>query len=142
VRGWVDGSFLEKAASNLNTTVSAQIKKGKEYLITGKDAFDGSEIKNPKNAGQIWIEGEDQIQNYSSPVSLVKALKGFESGGKEPSAIFVHDMNKGWKLFAATAYYVDTNGDVTAFLLKADADAYAAKSGGKLITFDKLKAMA
>ena len=142
VRGWVDGSFLEKAASNLNTTVSAQIKKGKEYLITGKDAFDGSEIKNPKNAGQIWIEGEDQIQNYSSPVSLVKALKGFESGSKEPSAIFVHDMNKGWKLFAATAYYVNTNGDVTAFLLKADADAYAAKSGGKVITFDKLKAMA
>jgi NitT/TauT family transport system substrate-binding protein len=75
-------------------------------------------------------------------VSLVKALKGFESGSKEPSAIFVHDMNKGWKLFAATAYYVDTNGDVTAFLLKADADAYAAKSGGKVITFDKLKAMA
>jgi NitT/TauT family transport system substrate-binding protein len=49
-------------------------------------------------------------------------------------------MNKGWKLFAGTAYFVDADGDVSAFLLKADADAYAAKSGGTVIDFKALQA--
>ena len=141
VRGWIDPSYLEKAASNLNTSVPDQIKKGKEYLITGDDALDGSAITNPKNAGQIWIEGEDKVSNYSSPVTMVKALEKFKSEGKEPSALFVHDMNKGWKLFANTAYFVDTNGEVTAFLLKSDADEYAKTSGGKVIDFESLQSM-
>jgi NitT/TauT family transport system substrate-binding protein len=141
VRGWIDSSYLEKAAANLNTTIAEQIKKGKEYQISGKDALDGSEITDPKNAGQIWIEGEDNVQNYSSPLTMAKAVKEFEAGGKKPSALFVHDMNKGWKLFAQTAYYVDNNGVITAFLLKADADDYAAKSGGTVIDFTNLQSM-
>ena len=44
------------------------------------------------------------------------------------------------KLFARTAYFVDTNGEVSAFLLKADADAYAAKFGGTVIDFKALQA--
>ena len=140
VRGWIDSSYLEKAAANLNTSVAEQIKLGKEYLISGKDALDGSSIDDPKASAQIWIEGEDQVQNYASPVTMVKALKDFETKGKEPSALFVHDMNKGWKLFAGTAYFVDADGDVSAFLLKADADAYAAKSGGTVIDFKALQA--
>ena len=142
VRGWIDSSYLEKAAANLNTSVPDQIKKGKEYLITGTDALDGSAITDPKNAAQIWIEGEDKVQDYSSPLTMVKALKGFEADGKKPSVLFVHDMNKGWKLFASTAYFVDTNGTITAFLLKSDADEYATKSGGKVIDFEALQAMA
>ena len=140
VRGWIDSSYLEKAAANLKTSVAEQIKLGKEYLISGKDALDGSSIDDPKASAQIWIEGEDQVQNYSSPVTMVKALKDFQAKGKEPSALFVHDMNKGWKLFAGTAYFVDADGDVSAFLLKADADAYAAKSGGTVIDFKALQA--
>ena len=142
VRGWVDSSYLEQAAKNLNTSIPEQIKKGKEYLISGKDALNGDEITEPKNAGQIWIEGSDSVENYSSPVSMAKALDAFEADGKKPSAIFVHDMNKGWKLFAQTAYYVESDGAVTAFLLKSDADAYAKESGGKVIDFKQLQAMA
>lgn len=139
VRGWIDNSYLESAAAKLNTSVAEQIKKGKSYQISGSDAFDNSQITNPKNAGQIWIEGEDQVQNYSSPLSMVKALKTFKADGKNPSVVFVHDMNKGWKLFANTAFFVQSNGNVTAFLLKDDADSYATKSGGKVINFDQLQ---
>ena len=139
VRGWIDNTYLENAAAKLNTTVAEQIEKGKAYQISGTDAFDNSQITNPKNAGQIWIEGEDNVQNYSSPVSMVKALKEFEKNGKTPSVVFVHDLNKGWKLFANTAFFVDNNGTVTAFLLKDDADAYAQKSGGKVIDFTQLQ---
>ena len=73
---------------------------------------------------------------------MVKALKEFEAKGKEPSVIFVHDINKGWKLFANTAYFVNSSGDITAFLLKSDADAFAAKSGGQVIDFETLQSMA
>ena len=142
VRGWIDSRYLEQAASNLNTSISQEIRKGKEYLISGKDAYDGSAITNPKSAGQIWIEGEDKVQNYSNPLSMVKALQDFKDKGKDPSVIFVHDINKGWKLFANTAYFVDSDGDIAAFLLKSDADSYAAKSGGKVIDFEALQAMA
>lgn len=141
VRGWIDNSYLENAAANLNSNIAAQIEKGKNYQISGLDAFDNSPITNPKNAGQIWIEGEENVQNYSSPVSMVKALKEFEKNGKTPSVVFVHDMNKGWKLFANTAFFVEKDGNVTAFLLKDDADAYAQKSGGKVIDFAQLQSL-
>ena len=70
---------------------------------------------------------------------MVKALKTFKADGKKPSVVFVHDMNKGWKLFANTAFFVQSNGNVTAFLLKDDADSYATKSGGKVINFNQLQ---
>ena len=72
---------------------------------------------------------------------MVKALKEFEKNGKTPSVVFVHDMNKGWKLFANTAFFVENDGNVTAFLLKDDADTYAQKSGGKIIDFAQLQTL-
>ena len=52
--------------------------------------------------------------------------------------IFVHDRNKGWKLFAENSHYVTNGDEVSAFLLEADAQAFAAESGGQVTTFKSL----
>lgn len=138
VRKWVDDSYLKAAAKSLNTDVTTEAKKGETYVITGKDALDGSPITNPTLSAQIWVSGDEKISNYSSISNMVKALKGIKGSGKNTDAIFVHDMKKAWKLLASNAYYVQSNNEITAFLLKSDAETHAKDSGGVVMQFETL----
>ena len=49
---------------------------------------------------------------------------------------YVYDHVSGLKLFGNTAFYVTAaSGDVSAFLLKPQAEAYAASTHGKVVDF-------
>jgi NitT/TauT family transport system substrate-binding protein len=50
---------------------------------------------------------------------------------------YVFDTTRGIKLFADQAFFAVGNGDVAPFLLKKDAEAFAAKTGGKVLSFDE-----
>jgi NitT/TauT family transport system substrate-binding protein len=68
-------------------------------------------------------------------------VKTFTSQGKKLDAVYLVDHALGIKLFANAAFYSmggkDTKkSDVVPFLLKRDAEAFAAKNGGKLATYD------
>jgi sulfonate transport system substrate-binding protein len=62
--------------------------------------------------------------------------------GKKINVAYVYDTARGIKLFADQAFFT-VSGDKSAiapFLLKKDAEAHAAKVGGKVVTFtDALK---
>ena len=138
VREWVDDSYLKAAAKSLDTDVGTEVKKGETYVITGKDALDGSPITDPTLSAQIWVSGDEKISNYSSISSMVKALNGIKGSGKGTDVIFVHDKNKAWKLLASNAYYVRSDSGITAFLLKTDAETHAKDSGGVVMQFEAL----
>ena len=140
VREWVDDSYVKAAAKSLDTDVETEVEKGETYVITGKDALDGSSITDPSLSAQIWVSGDDTVSNYSSISNMVKALKEIKDSGKGSDAIFVHDKNKGWKLLAENAYYVLGNDGITAYLLKGDAESYAKDSGGEVMEFETLTA--
>lgn len=56
---------------------------------------------------------------------------------------YVFDTTRGIKLFADQAFFAVGGGDVAPFLLKKDAEAYAAKINGKVLGFeDAVKATA
>ena len=58
--------------------------------------------------------------------------------GKKINVAFVFDSARGIKLFADQAYYA-IGSDKTAiapFLLKKDAEDYATKNGGRVLSFD------
>jgi NitT/TauT family transport system substrate-binding protein len=57
--------------------------------------------------------------------------------------IFAQDRLSGIKLFADRAWFVDKDGGLSAFLLKADADKWAKDQGGSVIDYtDAQKAAA
>lgn len=138
VKGWVDKSFLENAIKNAGLDYDKVIAKGESYVINGKDGLTGEEITEPKMAAQMWIHEEPTVTNFASVPNMVKKLNELQAKGKATDVIFVHDRNKGWKLFAENSYYVTSGNKVSAFLLEADATAYASESGGQIVSFKDL----
>jgi NitT/TauT family transport system substrate-binding protein len=49
--------------------------------------------------------------------------------------IFAHDRLSGIKLFAERAWFVEKSGNLSAFLLKADADKWAKEQGGTVMEY-------
>ncbi|MEL6161457.1 MAG: ABC transporter substrate-binding protein [Cyanobacteria bacterium J06627_32] len=138
VTGWVDEGFLKNAMEKAGLDYDAVIEEGESYVITGKDALTDEEITEPKMAAQLWVQEEPTVTNFASIPNMVKQLNALQEEGKAADVIFVHDRNKGWKLFAENAYYVTSGDEVSAFLLEADAATYASESGGQVTSFKDL----
>jgi NitT/TauT family transport system substrate-binding protein len=101
--------------------------------VTGEDKFCNKPITEPRKAGEIWVEGEG-ISAYSSPACTLGAYAALTSKGKKINVAYVYDTERGIKLFADQAYFaVSPQNDIAPFLLKKDAEAYAGKTGGKVV---------
>lgn len=138
VTNWVDESFLKTAMDNMGLNYDEVIEAGESYVITGNDALTNEPIEEPKMAAQLWIQEEPTVTNFATIPNMIKKLNELQTEGKASDVIFVHDRNKGWKLFAENSHYVKNGDEVSAFLLEADAEAFAAESGGQVTTFKSL----
>ena len=138
VTQWVDESFLKTAMDNIGLDYDEVIATGESYVITGNDALTNEPIEEPKMAAQLWIQEEPTVTNFATIPNMIKKLNELQADGKASDVIFVHDRNKGWKLFAENSHYVTNGDEVSAFLLEADAQAFAAESGGQVTTFKSL----
>ncbi|MEL6353014.1 MAG: ABC transporter substrate-binding protein [Cyanobacteria bacterium J06627_28] len=138
VTGWVDEGFLKNAMENAGLDYDEVIAEGESYVITGNDMLTDEEITEPKMAAQLWIQEEPTVSNFASIPNMIKKLNELQGEGKAADVIFVHDRNKGWKLFAENSYYVESGDEVSAFLLADDAEAFAAESGGQVVSFKDL----
>lgn len=138
VTGWVDESFLKAAMDNMGLNYDEVIEAGETYVITGNDALTDEPIEEPKMAAQLWIQEEPTVTNFATIPNMIKKLNELQADGKASDVIFVHDRNKGWKLFAENSYYVKKGDEVSAFLLEADAQTFASESGGQVTTFKSL----
>ncbi len=107
--------------------------------MTASDARTGSPILDPKDAAQLWVEGEDKVRAYANPESALLAYAKAESAGHRVRALFVHDHGSGLKLLGKTAWFVQAHDALFAFLTRQDADAYAKAQGGRVERFDEAK---
>jgi NitT/TauT family transport system substrate-binding protein len=65
------------------------------------------------------------------------AYADYKAKGKKIDVTYVFDTARGIKLFADQAFFAVGGGDIAPFLLKKDAEAYAAKNNGKVLGFDE-----
>jgi sulfonate transport system substrate-binding protein len=99
-----------------------------------------AEIIDPKktHAGlpmEIWHSREG-IKTYPTMAEFLKAVAKYNAEGSKLNATYVYDVQTGLKLFGKTAFYVKApNGEFSTFLRKTEAQAYATKIGGKVVTF-------
>jgi NitT/TauT family transport system substrate-binding protein len=115
------------------------VAKSADNLVRGNDALTQELIQDPKLAAQIWVEGEDKVLSFASIKNMLTKLQQLKSEGKTAAVAFVHDRDKGWKLFAQNSFYVRDGNQVSAFLLEKDAQAFASKAGAKLASFQELQ---
>jgi NitT/TauT family transport system substrate-binding protein len=144
VKAWVNDTYVRQAYKELGLDYEAQLKSLANYEIAGDDSFCKVKISEPRKAGEIWVEGEG-IKPYSSAACTLGALAELNAAGKKINMTYLFDTARGIKLFATDAFYAvstkDGKTEIQPFMLKVDAEAAAAKAGGKVLPFaDALKA--
>lgn len=139
VKAWVNDSYVRKAYGELGLDYDKQLASLANYEVSGEDTFCKVAITEPRKAGEIWVEGEG-IKAFSSPSCTLGALAEMKAQGKKVAVTYLFDTTRGIKLFASEAFYAavakEGKTQILPFLLKKDAEAEAAKSGGKVMSFD------
>ncbi|MBR0753669.1 ABC transporter substrate-binding protein [Bradyrhizobium jicamae] len=132
---WVDDSYIRKAYAEMKLDYDAQLASTTNYEIAGEDSFCKKPVTEPRKSGEVWVDG-DGILPFSSATCTLGAYADFKAKGKKINVAYVFDTSRGIKLFADQAFFAVGGGDIAPFLLKKDAEAYAAKTGGKVLGFE------
>jgi NitT/TauT family transport system substrate-binding protein len=132
---WVDDSYIRKAYAELKLDYDSELASTKNYEVTGEDKFCKKPIVDSRKAGEVWVDDEG-ILPFSSTMCTLGAYADFKAKGKKINVAYVFDTARGIKLFADQAFFAVGGGDIAPFLLKKDAEAYAAKNSGKVLGFE------
>ena len=143
---WVNDKYVREAYKDDGLNYDKQEANFSGYNVTGQDPVCNAPVTDPKQAGQIWIEGGDIIP-LSSAACTLSAVTKYTKERKKIDAAYVVDHSLGIKVFADAAFYSVTGNaehpSVTPFLLKGDAMTYASKVGGRFATYsDAMAAVA
>lgn len=133
---WVNDGYLRAAFKTRGLDYDKQVASTDNYEVKGEDSFCKKPIADPRKAGEIWVKDGD-ILPFSSASCTLGALQDFKTKGTAINVAYVFDAVRGIKLFADKAFYVADKKELAPFMLKQDAEAYAAKSGGKVVSFDE-----
>ena len=95
-----------------------------------------SRSREPRKAGEIWVDGE-AIAPFAARPARSAPIAELKAKGKKINVAYVFDTERGIKLFADQAFYRGraARATIAPFLLKKDAEAHAAKIGGKVVSF-------
>ena len=127
----------------LGLDYEAQLKHYAQTPLKAKDAATGEDITDFARVAQIWVKGEPLVRHYGSPEGAFEALSRLETEGKEIRVVYAQDRQSGIKLFGAQAWYVaEGDGKLSAFLLKVDAEKWAAAHGGRTLDYARARAFA
>jgi len=135
VATFVDDRFIRQAAREFGYDYDARLKDYAPLSFTAKDQVNGKAVKDPKLAGEVWVQGEKKVRLYKSIADTLAALEQLGKRGSKARVVFVHDRESGLKLFADKAWYVREGGEVSAFLEKAKAERWAQGHKGSLSTY-------
>jgi NitT/TauT family transport system substrate-binding protein len=135
VSRFVTDRFIREASKEAGIDYEAQLANYDPVPFDSNALDTNAPVTDPKLAGQVWVQGESTLRLYSTPeAALVAAVKA-GSAGQKVRVVYVHDRQSGIKLFADRAWFVDKEGKLTAFLLKNDAEKWAAANGGSVLDY-------
>jgi NitT/TauT family transport system substrate-binding protein len=135
VATFVDDKFIRQAARELGHDYDARLRDYAPLPFSARDQATGQAVKDPKLAGEIWVQGEKKVRVYKSVVGTLAALEQLGKRETKVRVAFVHDRESGLKLFADKAWYVREGGEVAAFLEKSKAERWAQNHKGSLLTY-------
>jgi len=136
---YVNDSFIRQAAKEFGYDYDKQLKDYEALAFNAPATDTGKPVTDVGSAGQIWVQGEPKVRLYSSVEATFTALAQLEAAQKTARVTFVHDRVRGNKLFADKVWYVASGKKLSAFLLEPEAAAWAAKNGGKVLSFADAK---
>ncbi len=128
---WIKEDYLKRAYAEMGVDYEAEKAKIVDTLVT-----------NAGRPNEIW-HARDGIISYPTMKAFLKAVAEYQASGQKLNAAYVYDQATGLKLFGKTAFFVHKpDGEFATFLRKGEAEAFAAKVKGKIISFDEAVASA
>jgi len=140
VNTFVNDQYIRAALKQAGQDYNANLKNYARTPLKAKDARTGKDITDFKRVAQIWVNGEPLVRHYASPESAFADLAALEKSGKKARVVYAQDRNSGNKLLAGDAWFVKNKGEISAFLSKEQAEAWAKSKGGDVLNFDAVKA--
>lgn len=136
VENFIADRFIKEAFQKSGLDYESALKNYDQLPLKAKDALTGEDIKDFKRVAQIWVKDEPLVRHYASAENAFKALKALDTETKTARAFYAQDRNSGIKLLGAQAWFVRTDaGEISAFLLKDQAAAWAKTNGGKVLDY-------
>ncbi|MRV72314.1 nitrate ABC transporter substrate-binding protein [Duganella sp. FT92W] len=136
---FINDQYLRTAFKQAGLDYDTQLKHYGRHPLVAKDAVTGKPITDFKQVAQVWVEGEPLVRSYATATSAFAELGKLEKAGKKVRVVYTHDRNTGLKLLAEDAWFVSGKNDVSSFLQKEAAEAWAKKNGGKVLEFNAVK---
>ena len=123
---WIKEDYIRRAYAEMGIDYESEKAKIVDTLVT-----------NAGRPNEIW-HARDGILSYPTTKQFLKAVAEFQATGAKLNATYVYDQATGLKLFGKTAFYVlKPDGEFATFLRKGEAEAFAATSKGKVISFEE-----
>ncbi|ENU23075.1 hypothetical protein F993_02223 [Acinetobacter proteolyticus] len=137
VNQFIDDQYIKKAFQSAGLNYAQQLKNYAQSPLVAKDALTQKPIQSFDRVTQIWVKGEAQVRSYATPETAFADLNKFKQSGKNIRVVYNQDRNLKIKLLANLAWYAtDKNGQISAFLLRGDANNWAKTHGGKVYDFN------
>lgn len=141
VHAFINDQYIRAAFKQSGLDYDAQLKNYAKSPLKAKDAVTGKAITDTRRVAQIWVEGEPLVRHYATAEIAFAEARKLEKAGKKIRTVYAHDRNTGLKLLAGDAWFVaHGKNEISAFLLKESAEAWAQKNKGKVLDFDAAKA--
>jgi NitT/TauT family transport system substrate-binding protein len=143
LNAFVVDTYIRQAFAASGQSYEAALADYAPLPLVANDAATGQPITDAKRVAQIWLADESLVRHFASPEIALKTLVGFERAGRPARAVYAQDRISGIKLLANQAWFVrGAQGELGAFLLKGDAEAWAKANGGEVQDFAAAKAKA
>ncbi len=133
---FIDERFVRAAFKQAGLDYGKQLKNYAQLPLVASDALTGKPITDFSRLAQIWVRDEPKVRHYASPEAALTALAELEKEGKDIRAIYAQAADSGIKLLAHQAWFVrNGKGELSAFLLKEQAEKFASARGGDVFDF-------
>ena len=140
---FVDDRYIRTAFKQAGLNYEARLADHDKLPLKANDAVTGKPIADFQRVSGIWVQGEPKVRHYASIEGALADLQKIEQGGRKARAVYVHDLIHRIKLLAPTSWYaVDAKGQLSAFLQKDAATAYATANKGRVLDFAGAQAVA
>lgn len=137
---FVQDKYIREAFKQSGLDYKAALANYAQLPLKANDAISGKPITDTKHLAQIWVRGEPLVRHYASFKDALKTLKELETAGTDIRAIYAQASDSGIKLLANQAWFVENSqGQIDAFLLKDQAEAFAKTNAGTVRDFSSIR---
>ncbi len=133
---FINDQYIREAFRAAGLDYNAALANYAPLPLTASDAVTGKQITDFNRLAQIWVKDEPKVRHYASPEAAFKALGQLDAEGNAIRAVYAQARDTGLKLLAGQAWFVaNDKGELNAFLLKEQAERFAAQNGGHVRDF-------